>query len=114
MPTTKKYTMQDALAFAEITGKVGEARANTIEAVKPFIRELKGGEVRLNAQGRKLAQRSRLMKAHEYLSLKGFAPVQNDRMSREHIIYKNEKKEAIVTRGRVVRNGTIEQQFMNG
>lgn len=111
----KKYTIQDTLAFADITGFLGRTHAATTEALEGTFKELKDGEIRLRKEGRELAAKSRLHKAHEYLEGKGFHPLAGRSQTKARLTYLNRSgQEAIVAGGKVIRDGKVVETFLNG
>lgn len=114
----KKYTIQDALAFAAITGGFQGIHSSTVEAVEKagLVKEKKDGTVKVLAAGRELAEKSRLYKAHQFLEQKGYEPLQPPEQVKSKLRYRNPAgREAIVRGAHVVsKSGRVMETFLNG
>lgn len=89
MTKTTKYTLQDALAYVAITGGKRSLTVDTRISLYPYLNDLDVNTLTytLNEEGRTLAFRSRLWKAHEFLFNRGYRLETHRKTRLSHLTY---------------------------
>lgn len=108
-----KYTHQDALAYVAITGSTKALHERTLRAVKREIEKDDAGRYKPKKEVRPTAQKSRLWKAHAWLTEKGFSLA--DFTGPGELEYSKRGAHAVTGRhGAVYVRGSEKVRFLNG
>lgn len=112
---TTKYTLQDSLAYVELTGSTAGLRTATRQTAQPYLQR-RSAKPRLTPAGKVLAHRSRYYKAAQALAEKGYTIVD---AAPGRAVFRNpaEDRVAFVDRkGRAIveETGEVLAHFRNG